>query len=94
VRVLDEPVGHLLEPKADVLEADLLRDREHGHGREAVVHVRSSAREDGTVAHPASNSSSAGRRRPQRAISSAQRAAMTAFSLQVVTKARYFWRLS
>ena len=26
--------------------------------------------------------------------SSAQRAAMTAFSLQVVTNARYFWRLS
>ena len=43
---------------------------------------------------PASNSSSAGGVGRSRAISSAQRAAMTAFSLQVVTKARYFWRLS
>ena len=43
---------------------------------------------------PASKRLSAGGVGRTRSSSSAQRAAMTAFSLHVVTKARYFWRLS
>ncbi len=86
--------GIFSKPEADVLEADLLRHREHGHGREAVVHRAEHAREDGPVAHACVEEAKRGRRRPQPRQLVGAAGAITAFSLQVLTKARYFWRLS
>ncbi len=49
--MLEEPVRHLLEAEAHVLEADLLGHREHRHGRELRVRVAQEPREHRGVAH-------------------------------------------
>jgi hypothetical protein len=94
VRVLDEAIGHLLETEAYVLEADLLRDREHGNVGKRWCTVRSTRERTVPSPIPASKRLRAGGVGSRNASSSAHRAAMRVFSLHVVTKARYFWRLS
>jgi hypothetical protein len=49
--MLAEPIGHLLEPEPHVLEADLLRNRKHWHGREQPVRRTQEPRQHGAVAH-------------------------------------------
>ena len=93
--MLEEPVGHLLERQPHVLEADLLADDVERHRGKAVVHR----------AHHARRARCRRRRRRRRCeppagaavcspSSIATRCATTAFSEQVLTNSRYFWRLS
>ena len=49
--MLEQPVGHLLQHEAHVLEADLLADDVERHRREAVVHGAHGAGEHRAVAH-------------------------------------------
>ena len=50
-RMLEQPVGHLLQHEAHVLEADLLAHDVERHGREAVVHGAHGAGQHRAVAH-------------------------------------------
>ena len=49
--MLEEPVGHLLERQADVLEADLLGPDVEREAREALVHAAQHAGEHAAVAN-------------------------------------------
>ena len=65
VAVLVEAVRHLLQAQAHILEADLLRDREHRHRREQLMGRAHHSREDGRVAHPGIEEPQRRRRRVQ-----------------------------
>jgi hypothetical protein len=93
-RMLVEPVRHLLQREADVLQADLLADDVEGDVGEAVVHRAHEAREDGAIARARVEHPHRGGRGLMFASSASMRCATIHFSVQVLTNSKYFCRLS
>src|ERR1700751_3253839 len=61
--MLEQPIRHLVEHEADVLEADLLPDDVAGQGRKALVHSAHHARQHSAVADPGVENANGGRPR-------------------------------
>ena len=61
--MFEQPVRHLVEHEADVLEADLLPDDVAGQGRKALVHSAHHARQHSAVADPGVENANGGRPR-------------------------------